>query len=181
MCRHERNALTSVAFNESDVLRAIEPSGSASSGVVRLFYNDEHALTLGVRSGSVLLILLVVPLCIPALIFGSGAVVALDFGLSARGHFSLLAALRAAPSLCAHGGKHSAAAARPPHARRVNRAGEPGPLWPGPATASSPAPDDSDRACPAYTAMMASAAYGRAAGDGLPRYSQNPRHPRTIG
>src|SRR5579862_9110218 len=26
------NALTSVAFNESDVLRAIEPSGSASSG-----------------------------------------------------------------------------------------------------------------------------------------------------
>ena len=44
------NALTSVAFNESDVLRAIEPSGSASSGVVRLFYNDEHALTLGVRS-----------------------------------------------------------------------------------------------------------------------------------
>ncbi len=44
------NALTSVTFNESDVLRAIEPSGSASAGVVRLFYNDEHALTLGVRS-----------------------------------------------------------------------------------------------------------------------------------
>ncbi len=44
------NALTSVTFNESDVLRAIQPSGSTSSGVVRLFYNDEHALTLGVRS-----------------------------------------------------------------------------------------------------------------------------------
>ena len=44
------NVLTSVTFNESGVLRAIEPSGSASSGVVRLFYNDEHALTLGVRS-----------------------------------------------------------------------------------------------------------------------------------
>src|SRR4051812_6357108 len=44
------NALTSVVFNESDVLRAIQPSGSASSGVVRLFYNDEHAMTLGVRS-----------------------------------------------------------------------------------------------------------------------------------
>ena len=44
------NVLTSVTFNESDVLRAIQPSGSASSGVVRLFYNDEHALTLGVRS-----------------------------------------------------------------------------------------------------------------------------------
>ncbi len=47
------NVLTSVVFNESDVLRAIAPSGSASSGVVRLFYNDEHALTLGVRSVSV--------------------------------------------------------------------------------------------------------------------------------
>ena len=44
------NALTSVTFNEDEVLRAIQPSGSASSGVVRLFYNDEHALTLGVRS-----------------------------------------------------------------------------------------------------------------------------------
>jgi hypothetical protein len=44
------NALTSVVFNESEVLRAIQPSGSASSGVVRLFYNDEHAMTLGVRS-----------------------------------------------------------------------------------------------------------------------------------
>ena len=44
------NALTGVTFNESGVLRAIQPSGSASSGVVRLFYNDEHALTLGVRS-----------------------------------------------------------------------------------------------------------------------------------
>ena len=32
------------------------------------------ALTLGLRSGGVLLILLIVPLCIPALIFGAGAV-----------------------------------------------------------------------------------------------------------
>lgn len=51
------------------------------------------ALTLGARSGGVLLILVVLPLCIPTLIFGSGAVVAIDFGLSARGHFSLLGAL----------------------------------------------------------------------------------------
>ena len=41
--------LTSVVFNESDVLRAIEPSGGAPSGTIRVFYNDEHALTLGVR------------------------------------------------------------------------------------------------------------------------------------
>jgi hypothetical protein len=41
--------LSSVVFNESDVLRAIQPSGGAPSAVVRVFYNDEHALTLGVR------------------------------------------------------------------------------------------------------------------------------------
>lgn len=51
------------------------------------------ALVLGVRNGGVLLILLVLPLAIPALVFGSGAVVAIDSGLSARGHFSLLGAL----------------------------------------------------------------------------------------
>jgi heme exporter protein B len=51
------------------------------------------ALTLGLRSGAVLLILLVLPLCIPALIFGAGAVSAVEAGMSARGHFSLLGAL----------------------------------------------------------------------------------------
>jgi len=51
------------------------------------------ALTLGLRGGAVLLIVLIVPLCIPALIFGAGAVAAVDAGLSARGHFSLLGAL----------------------------------------------------------------------------------------
>lgn len=42
--------LASVEFNEDEVLRAIEPVGGAPNGVVRVFYNDEHALTLGVRS-----------------------------------------------------------------------------------------------------------------------------------
>ena len=37
-------------FNESEVLRAIEPVMSGGTGIVRVFYNDEHALTLGVRS-----------------------------------------------------------------------------------------------------------------------------------
>jgi hypothetical protein len=41
--------LTSVVFNESTVLRAIVPSGGAPMGIVQVFYNDEHALTLGVR------------------------------------------------------------------------------------------------------------------------------------
>jgi heme exporter protein B len=51
------------------------------------------ALTLGLRSGAVLLILIIVPLCIPAIIFGAGAVAAVESGLSARGHYSLLGAL----------------------------------------------------------------------------------------
>jgi hypothetical protein len=42
--------LTNVAFNELEVLRAIEPAGAIPMAIVRLFYNDEHALTLGVRS-----------------------------------------------------------------------------------------------------------------------------------
>lgn len=51
------------------------------------------ALTLGVRSAGVLLILLVVPLTVPAVIFGAGAVGAVDSGLSPTGHLSLLGAL----------------------------------------------------------------------------------------
>jgi heme exporter protein B len=51
------------------------------------------ALTLGLRSAGVLLILLILPLTIPALVFGAGAVGAVDAGLSAGGHFSLLGAL----------------------------------------------------------------------------------------
>jgi heme exporter protein B len=51
------------------------------------------ALTLGLRSGGMLLILIVMPLTIPALIFGTGAVSTVEAGLSAAGHFSLLGAL----------------------------------------------------------------------------------------
>ncbi len=51
------------------------------------------ALTLGLRSGGMLLILIVLPLATPALIFGSGAVGTVEAGLSAAGHFSLLGAL----------------------------------------------------------------------------------------
>jgi len=51
------------------------------------------ALTLGVRGGGVLVSLLVLPLYVPALIFGAGAVEADISGLGAGGHLSLLAAL----------------------------------------------------------------------------------------
>lgn len=51
------------------------------------------ALTLGLRSGAALVFLLVLPLTIPALIFGTGAVVAVEGGQSAQAHLSLLGAL----------------------------------------------------------------------------------------
>jgi len=51
------------------------------------------ALTLGVRGAGVLLSLLILPLYIPVLIFGAGAVEADAAGLGFGGHFSLLAAL----------------------------------------------------------------------------------------
>jgi heme exporter protein B len=51
------------------------------------------ALTLGLRGGGVLLSLLVLPLYIPVLIFGAGAVEASMAGLGVEGHLSLLGAL----------------------------------------------------------------------------------------
>jgi heme exporter protein B len=50
------------------------------------------ALTLGLQGSGGLLMLLVLPLCIPVLIFGAGAVSAVDAGISPQGHFSLLGA-----------------------------------------------------------------------------------------
>ncbi len=51
------------------------------------------ALTLGVRGGGVLLSVLVLPLYVPTLIFGAGAVEAHISGLDASGHLSLLGAM----------------------------------------------------------------------------------------
>jgi len=51
------------------------------------------ALTLGVRGGGALLALLVLPLYIPVLIFGAGAVTASAEGTPAGAHLSLLGAL----------------------------------------------------------------------------------------
>lgn len=53
------------------------------------------ALTLGVRGGGVLLALLVLPLYIPVLVFGAGAVEASAAGLGVSAHFSLLGAMLA--------------------------------------------------------------------------------------
>lgn len=53
------------------------------------------ALTLGVRGGGTLLALLVLPLYVPVLVFGAGAVQAQQSGQGAGAHLSLLAALLA--------------------------------------------------------------------------------------
>ena len=51
------------------------------------------ALTLGVRGGGVLLSLLVLPLFVPVLVFGAGAVEAQVSGLGAQAHLSILMAM----------------------------------------------------------------------------------------
>lgn len=53
------------------------------------------ALTLGVRDSGVLIALLILPLYIPVLVFGAGAVNAVSIGMSASGGLSLLGAMLA--------------------------------------------------------------------------------------
>jgi heme exporter protein B len=59
------------------------------------------ALTLGLRSGAALVFLLVLPLTIPTLIFGTGAVGAVEGGQSAAAHLSLLGAVLIVTALSA--------------------------------------------------------------------------------
>jgi heme exporter protein B len=61
--------------------------------VLSLLGSIGAALTLGVRGGSLLMSLLILPLYVPVLIFGAGAVYANSVGLDTTGHFSLLGAL----------------------------------------------------------------------------------------
>ena len=53
------------------------------------------ALTVGLRGAGVLMSLLVLPLCIPVLIFGAGSVQAYNAGLDIAGYFSVLGAFLA--------------------------------------------------------------------------------------
>lgn len=73
--------------------------------VLSLLGSIGAALTVGLRGAGVLLSLLVLPLTVPVLIFGAGAVEAYGAGLDVSAHFSLLAAmfvlsLVAAPWVC---------------------------------------------------------------------------------
>jgi heme exporter protein B len=58
-----------------------------------LLANLGAALVVGVRGGGMLLFLLVLPLTVPVLIFGAGAMVSQQAGLGVQAHFSLLGAI----------------------------------------------------------------------------------------
>ncbi|MCM5679906.1 heme exporter protein CcmB [Schlegelella sp. S2-27] len=61
--------------------------------VLSLLGSLAAALTLGLRGAALLVVLLVLPLSVPALVFGTGAVAAADGGQSPGAHFSLMGAL----------------------------------------------------------------------------------------
>lgn len=67
-----------------------------ATGFLSLLGTAGAALTLGARRGGVLLPLLVLPLAIPAVIFGAAGIEAAAAGLSARPYLLLLGALLAA-------------------------------------------------------------------------------------
>jgi heme exporter protein B len=69
--------------------------------VLSLIGSVGAALTLGVRGGGVLVSLLVLPLYIPVLIFGTGAVDAGAAGMNFEGHLSLLGAFLVMAALLA--------------------------------------------------------------------------------
>jgi heme exporter protein B len=76
-----------------DALRALIVSLLLGTPALSLIGAIGAALTLGLRSGGVLLALLVLPLYIPVLIFGAGAVEATVSGLGGESHLSMLAAI----------------------------------------------------------------------------------------
>lgn len=78
---------------DADTIAVLMLSLLLGTPVLSLIGAVGAALTLGLRSGSVLISLLVLPLNIPVLIFGAGAVDAISSGLGADAHLSLLGAM----------------------------------------------------------------------------------------
>ena len=77
---------------QADALFVLAVSLLLGTPVLSLIGAIGAALTLGLRGGGVLVSLLVLPLYIPVLIFGAGAVEASSVGLGASAHLSLLGA-----------------------------------------------------------------------------------------
>lgn len=79
----------------TDALPALALSLLAGTPTLFLMGAFGSALLVGQRRGSALLALLVLPLCVPVLIFGAGMVRSVDLGLPFGGAASLLGALLA--------------------------------------------------------------------------------------
>ena len=83
-----------VAFGlESSVLMALAVTLLVGTPTLSLIGGLAAALTLGARKSGALLALLALPLCVPTLIFGAGAVEALATGGDFGSHLAVLAAL----------------------------------------------------------------------------------------
>jgi heme exporter protein B len=82
-----------IQFNLSWLaIGVLELSLLLGTPILSLLGSVGAALTLGLRGGGVLLTLLILPLYIPALIFGAGAVDGVIAGTGTEAHLSLLAA-----------------------------------------------------------------------------------------
>jgi heme exporter protein B len=82
-----------IQFNLSfEAILVLEASLLLGTPILSLLGGVGAALTLGLRGGGVLLTLLILPLYIPALIFGAGAVDGVMAGTGAEAHLSLLGA-----------------------------------------------------------------------------------------
>ena len=77
---------------DGEAVMVLVASLALGTPVLSLLGAVAAALTLGVRGSGVLVSLIVLPLCVPVLIFGAGAVDAVAGGLSAAPHLSLLGA-----------------------------------------------------------------------------------------
>ena len=78
---------------EGDEIAVLSGALLLGTPVLSLIGSIGAALTVGLRAGSVLLALLVLPLYIPVLVFGAAASGAFASGLTVTPHFSILGAL----------------------------------------------------------------------------------------
>ena len=84
-----------------ETLRVLFVSLLVGTPILSLIGSVGAALTLGLRGGGVLISILILPLYIPALIFGAGAVEAMIIGQSPAPHLYLLGAFAIVSSLFA--------------------------------------------------------------------------------
>ena len=94
--------LVGVQFDLSpQTLRVLFVSLLVGTPILSLIGSVGAALTLGLRGGGVLISILILPLYIPALIFGAGAVEAAIIGTSSAPHLYLLGAFAIVSALSA--------------------------------------------------------------------------------